>query len=249
MRIGPPYILYDSVDIFDSELFKSLYCRIGSNSLKLRLRKNKFISRIVQTSHKKKIYVPNKNMRVVYHGYDHLVFFEFGKTIHEIWRVFFYTGGRFIEKKFLGYPIFYSFNEGEIKNKEALLKFLEERWNKLKKDKIPLHGDFIAHNVLINGGKISLIDSRKITNSKIFDHFNFYSYFVQQLNAWKGISSAKKKALKNSIDDIYANIFGKEDQEYLINLINQIKLSDATGLRNKSGSKNDFVKLIHLLTK
>jgi len=244
-KIDPPYILYDSEDILKSNLFRALLSKIGSNSIKLRIRKNKFVSCLVKWLYKTNINVPNRNIRIIYHGFDNNIFFEFYNESKKVKKVYLEEKGKLEVMEFFGVPPFYDFYGDKIKNAKLLKKFLQNHWDDLKHNRTKLHGDLTIFNILLKNNKIKLIDHYPVNNSKIFDHFYFYFMFLQKIYAWKGNSLKNKNKIKKALEDMYAAIFINESKDELVKLVEQIKVEDAKGLWYKPTAKKRFLDLIN----
>lgn len=221
-----PNIYYSDKKVFESRIFNSLYSKLGDNSFKWRIRKNPFFSFLFERFFQKKILVPNEKVRVVYVGYDSMVFFELDDSL-DVKKVFRKTkeGKEFIEEPFLGYPPnIFDVNEFS-KDFDILCDFFKKHWLDLKRDKEKLHGDLVPSNICIKEGQITLIDSKRIySDSIVFDHLYFYCYAHKKIDQRKKITETQRKELLEILEDIYLKTFSKKEIDKIVKEVKALNL-------------------------
>ncbi len=237
-----PNVYYSDRDVFKSKIFNSLYSKLGDNSFKWRVRKNFFFSFLFERFFRKKIQVPNEKVKVVYMGYDSMVFFELDDSL-EVKKVFRKTKGdeNFVEEPFLGYTPDIFDVEKFSKVFDVLCDFFQKHWLDVKKDKEKLHGDLVPSNICIKGGKITLIDAKRIySDSIIFDHLYFYCYAYRKIEGRKKISGFEREKLLKILKDLLSKSFDPKDKKLILKEVENLKLKK-TPFRNFDSYVKKFV--------
>ena len=196
-----PYVLYDSYEVTQTTLFISLFYKLSHNLVKYRflriLLKLSFYRFFTQIT----ISVPNDRIKIIYYGYENKIFFEFsGQHINDISCIYSKYGNKYIKEPFSGYPVYYKLSSPKINHKKQMKTFLMKHWRDLKSKRAKLHGDLTMFNILIKGERVISIDKKVVTNSIIFDHFYFYSYFMQI------VADKNRKSISNQLKLIYKMI-------------------------------------------
>lgn len=226
------YLFYKDKKVLNNRLFKSLSLQISpKNGFLLRLRKTivgHYFSFFTHYKKEKNFVLENQNIKIGYKNNGKLLLFSFDKKNNpkevykknqqNLWNNF----------PFLGYSIIEKYTKEEYYYKRKFIKkALEKRWKEINNNK-GLHGDFTHFNILLSSKKkIFFIDEKKTVNSKLFDHFYFYSYFMQCLSRCKTISPKDILEIKKDLQIIIKNICKVNDKKVL--LIN-LNIEDAIGL-------------------
>lgn len=225
-------ILYTDKRCLETRLFKALSYQISpKEGFLLRFRKTIFGHYLSKLNKKDKIKIKvleNKNLKIGYKNNEKSIFFEFDKNERPI-KVLKKNGdGLFTESDFLGYSLIENYTKNEyFKKRSFIILALEKRWQEILDNKI-LHGDFTHFNILLSKDKtIHYIDERKVNNSILFDHFYFYSYYIQCLEKCKTIPYKDILEIKLDLQNIIFNIC-KLDED--IETLKPIKADDAIGL-------------------
>ena len=243
-------ILYVDKQLLKSRLFKALSLQISpKEGFLLRFRKTNFGHQLGKLNKNDilKIEVPqNKNIKIGYKNNNKIIFFEFDKNDNPIKILKKNESETFTEFEFLGYSIIENYTKKEYHKKRSFIKqALEKRWQEITESKI-LHGDFTHFNVLLSQeNKIHFIDAKKVENSVLFDHFYFYSYFIQCLEKCQTISTKEVLEIKIDLQNIISSIL---DTNVIKEILNTIKIEDAVGLI-PSERKNKFTEFSNFLLK
>lgn len=225
-------ILYANKGILKTRLFKALSLQVSpKEGVLLRIRKTN-LGHQLSTLNKKNIvslYVPeNKNLKLGYNNNNKIIFFEFDKNDTPIKILKSNNSLVFEEFNFLGYSIIEGYTKSEYFNKRNYIKkALEKRWKEINQNEI-LHGDFTHFNVLLSQeNELCFIDAKKVDNSILFDHFYFYSYFVQCLEKCQTISNDDVSEIKIDLQKIIFGIckIGATKKE-----LTAINIKDAVGI-------------------
>lgn len=225
-------ILYSDKEHLKSRLFKALSLQISpKEGFLLRFRKTNFGHYLGKLNRKDilKIKLPeNKNLKIGYKNNNKIIFFEFDKNDNPINILKKNESEVFEESKFLGYSIIESYTKKEYFKKRNFIKqALEKRRQETSESKI-LHGDFTHFNVLLSQeNNIYFIDDKKVENSVLFDHFYFYSYYIQCLERCQTISNDEVLEIKTDLQIVIKNDLKLEDTKQFLN---QINIDDAIGL-------------------
>jgi hypothetical protein len=214
---SPPWksvnILFSNQEVQDTKLFQSLAFKLAPPWY-VKLRKLGVWNLFLKTTRS----IPNETTFLIYNGYDSKVFFnKEASTEITVQRL---INGKYVNERFLGYPIHYDFSLNKIPNKELLGRTLATQWLMLKKDRKNAHGDFTHSNILVdNNRNVSLIDKKSLPPETpiINDLFYFYSYFLRRARIFKNDS-----LYENYLRDIYSKFFRKQDTP--------IKTIDSIGL-------------------
>lgn len=223
-----PTLLYRNRKIFETKLFKVFYNKLFPNIYLMRVRRdNVLFNKFFETLFFKNEAIPNNDIQLVYCGYEKIIYFGFDNFFNIKNTIWHKEGQHFIKERFLGYPIYFDYSSGVIKDRDAIIKFMINHWKSLKADKT-LHGDFTHMNILIDDlKKITAIDAKVGTqNSLISDHFYFYAYFLYMLKKHRKTAISEYQKLKLSIEDILRVVFECEDKLFLHNLVESIKLDE-----------------------
>ncbi len=220
-----PNIGYTDRKVFKSKIFNSLYDKLGDNSLKWRVRKNPLFSFFCEKFFKKDFSVPNSKIKLMYLGYDSVIFFELDDFL-DVKKVFRKVGDeKFVEEEFLGYSPSI-FEKDEFRNQSRILiKFFKKHWLDLKKGAVQLHGDLVPSNICIKDSILTIFDSKNIySESIIFDHLYFYCYTYKKIDERKGLEGNEKKELLKILHDIFLKTFSSEDKKFILEEVQNLKL-------------------------
>jgi hypothetical protein len=241
-------ILYTDKEFLKSRLFKALSLQISpKEGFLLRLRKTQ-LGHLLSTFKKNetlKLKVPEKNnLKIGYKNKDKIIFFEFDENDAPIKILKKNEFEIFEEFEFLGYSILENYTKKEYFNKSGFIKqALEKRWQEITESKV-LHGDFTHFNVLFSQEKVfHFIDAKKIENSILFDHFYFYSYFMQCLERCQTISNEEVLEIKADLQNI---IFKICKLDTIKAALAAIKIDDAIGIIT-SERENKFIEFSNFL--
>jgi hypothetical protein len=218
-------IIYKDIDCLNSRLFNSLSTQISpKNGFLQRLRKSKFghfLSNLL-TSNKIEIsFLDSKNVKIGYKNNSKVVLFGFDEENNPV-EVYKKNGkGLWDKTSFLGYTLIEKYTKEEYFNKrESIAIALKKRWKEILSGK-DLHGDFTHFNILLSPNNIpKFIDDNTCENSKLFDHFYFYSYYLQSLKRCKTISKKDVLEIKINLQSLIKNICSSEDLKGLLSSIN-----------------------------
>ena len=225
-------ILYADKNSLKTRLFKALSIQISpKEGFLLRLRKTQlghYLSKF-DKSDLLIIKLPiHKNLKIGYQNNNKIIFFEFDNNDKPIKVLKVNHTKNYEEFEFLGYSIIENYCKKEYYNKRRFIKLaLEKRWQEILENNF-LHGDFTHFNVLLSEqNTIHFIDAKKVKNSILFDHFYFYSYYVQCLERCQTISSNDIFEIKNDLQNIISEICKLEN---LQKVLYDIKMDDAIGV-------------------
>ena len=216
---NPPFILYENHSCFNKKLFQNLYYKISSNSFKLRLRKDKVVSKIFELFFHKNIVVPNRKIDIIYFGFDNTIFFDKNRDF-----IYLKNEGKFEKKDFLGYNLNFA-NIDEIESQKGIIVcLLKEHLKNLLESNVTLHGDFTPFNILTSGNNYSFIDQKRVnSDSKLFDHFYFYIYTKKRILGYLGLKKSLKEEIISELDDIFVNVFKNLDEKFILSELNKIR--------------------------
>jgi len=218
-------IIYKDLDSLQSRLFSNLSAQVSpKNGFLQRVRKTKwghYLSCLLTSNSIDISFLEKKNVKIGYKNNQKIVLFGFDekqqpvdvykKSKESIWE----------KTPFLGYTLIEEYTKKEyFKKREFIEIALKKRWEEILSGE-SLHGDFTHFNILVSSGeKTSFIDASKCENSKLYDHFYFYSYYTQCLERCRTVS--KKDVLEIKIDllNLIKNICYSEDLEDLLTSIN-----------------------------
>lgn len=241
----PPVILYDGMYLFHSKIFLSLYNKIsGRNSWKMELRRNKFISWIVEPFTYVTEQVPSEDVNLVYKGYDRTLYFCIDKNL-VVSSMFSGSNGEFVNEEYLGStPNIFCHND--LKSiLHQLTAFFRERWIKLKSGEATIHGDLTPFNICIEGDRVSLIDPKEnSSDSIIFDWIYFYAYSISKIKHRKLLKSKDKNEIIQLINLLVKSSFPVEDLDYVIKLVSELKLNDHPSVENFGEFRIKFIELL-----
>ncbi|MCG8607989.1 hypothetical protein MJD09_23760 [bacterium] len=218
------------------------------NSWRVRIRKFGVVDFIARVFLKIDIEIPDENIKIVYDSGKKLVCFKFtGNQPQLVYHVD--RSGETTQEKFWGYPIITDYKYEHI-NFNLVFHVLNDHWRDIKRNSPKkvvtdfLHGDLTHFNILVDNDDVQLIDQEKISNSVLFDHFYFYSYFLEALERNVVVSEIELRKIKDKLDDIYTKIFQREDSDFLLLALNKVILEDAMGLQGKEKYYQIFRSLI-----
>ena len=241
-------ILYTDVSQLKTKLFKALSLQVSAKEgFLLRFRKTKLGHNLAKQlkPDKIKFETPNNtNLKIAYKNKDKVVFFNFDEQANCFEVIRKETTKTFINAPFLGYSIIEAYSKKEyFKKRDFLIEALKQRWKEVNLD-TSLHGDFTHFNVLISDKKnIHFIDKKQVVNSILFDHFYFYSYYIQCLEKCQTISVTDVSAIKKDLQNCIKEICVLDDVELFLN---QINTEDAIGLvvSERENWKKEFVNFM-----
>ena len=225
-------VLYTDKKLLKSRLFKALSLQISpKEGALLRLRKTNFGHQLSTFNKKDNITLTipdNRNLKIGYKNNGKIIFFELDKNNIPTKIVKINSDKEFEESSFLGYSIIENYTKKEYFSKRDFIKkALEKRWQEILDNK-NLHGDFTHFNVLLSQEKkLYFIDNKNIENSVLFDHFYFYSYYMQCLERCKTLSSSNVSEIKADLQNI---IFKTCKLDNLKEYLKKINIDDAVGL-------------------
>jgi hypothetical protein len=231
-------IYYTDASILKNRLFKALSLQVSpKEGLLLRFRKTSFghfLSQLVKPE-KITIEIPdNSNCKIIYKNNNNLVFFDFDeispkKVLKKS------KENEFLPNKFLGFSLIENYTKEEyFKKRDAIILALEERWGELVSGN-KLHGDFTHFNILLSSeNKIHFIDKKEVENSILFDHFYFYSYYLQCLEKCKTINKKDVSTIKTDLQKV---IFDICNSILVKDTLRSLNLEDAIGLNNRNKEK------------
>lgn len=245
-------LLYNEPSILKHKLFKSLSIQVTpKNSFLFRFRKSIIGHLIYRLVFRKKLAIESLDTSKIKLGYissGKKVLFEFDSTNKPSfvfkqdknsneWKKEAYLGDTLIEE--------YSKNE-YFKKSKSIEEALKLRWSQLIEGS-NLHGDFTHLNILISQeNKLIFIDENQIENSIFFDHFYFYSYFIQCLERCKTIKDADVEVIKNNLQGLIKKICKLNDPIIFRDNLNSINFSNARGLfpNQKNRFKLEFINFM-----
>lgn len=245
-------LIYADVSVLKLRLFKSLCIQVSSkNTLLFRFRKQKlghlFYKLVYRNEPKLQLECSNAT-KLGYLSNGKKIVFEFDEQNEPIY--VYKQGnvdGNWEKEHFLGYTLIENYSKEEYFNKRKLLKkALEIRWNQITKGE-KLHGDFTHLNVLISSSnELIFIDEKQLKNSQLFDHYYFYSYFIQCLEKCETINNNDVAFIKEDIQQLIKGIFLKCTKESILEALNSINLEHTYGIdsNNKKQSLINFKNFI-----
>ncbi len=230
-----PMLLYSSGKYLNHRLSISLMSSIaGKNSIQFRLRKNPLIDTFIKPFLSMEFTVPSDDVEIILIKPTKEICFHFPydnpvKLTH-------LKSGQIIRvDPFKGYPILYNYSLNEMKF-SMLEKVLNEHWINLKEKNVLLHNDFTHFNILVAKDKYSIIDRKPdSSNSLIYDHFYFYTYFNTTIKKDRGISKSQKAELNQHLEHVYKKNFQNEEKQNLKKYIKEITFVNPSGF-----SKDEF---------
>lgn len=243
-------ILYTDKRLLKTRLFKALSLQISpKEGTLLRFRKTNFGHQLSTLNKKDNITLTipeNRNLKIGYKNNDKIIFFELDKNDIPTKIVKSNSAEEFEESSFLGFSIIENYTKKEYFSKRDFIKkALEKRWQEITESKI-LHGDFTHFNVLISKeNKLHFIDNKNIENSVLFDHFYFYSYFIQCLERCQTTSNDDVLEIKTDLQNIICKICRLDN---LKEKLNAIKIDDAVGIISTE-RENKFIEFSNFLLK
>jgi hypothetical protein len=235
-------ILYRDVQVLDSRLFKALSLQISpKEGFLLRLRKTRighFLSSFSASSKMKVKITEGNSIKLGYKNQGKIIYFTLDDFNNPTSIIKESSNNIFQNTPFLGYSIIEEYSKKEYFKKREFIKLaLLNRWNEVENNNI-LHGDFTHFNVLLSvENKLSFIDEKQVENSKLFDHFYFYSYYIQCLEKCETISNTDVNEIKVDLQKMLSDIFKGADIKAIIN---QIDVEDAIGINDKETKFNEF---------
>ena len=228
-------LIYTDVSVLKTRLFKSLSLQISpTESFFLRLRKSKIGHYLSYFLNFKKIKINFKkesNSVLGYVSNGKTILFCFDKNNNPV-KVYDKKATNFWqENSFLGYTIIEEYTKKNyFSNRENIISALKKRWKEIEKGE-KLHGDFTHFNILVAAkNELIFIDEKKVKNSKLFDHFYFYSYYLQCLERCKTISKNDVLEIKTDLQNLIKKICKFNNQAALLPVLNAINTDDAKGL-------------------
>lgn len=233
-------LLYKDANCLKNRLFLALSLQISpKNGFLLQLRKSKFghfLSCFLPSSKTTMTILENKNIKIGYKNNGKTLLFGFDKneTPVEVYKQ--NLKGTWEKTPFLGYSIIEEYTKKEYFLKRKFIKSaLEKRWQELEKGE-ELHGDFTHFNILLSAdNKLTFIDEKKVLNSKIFDHFYFYSYYMQCLERCKTISENDVLEIKTDLQNLIKTICKVNNKSKFITDLN---IKYAVGLQSQNREKS-----------
>ncbi|HHC79595.1 MAG TPA: hypothetical protein ENK46_06925 [Flavobacteriia bacterium] len=228
-------LLYSDVNILKNRLFNALSIQVSpKNSLAFRMRKTRIGHFLFTLFFKKKqliLQLPNDAIKMGYINNQKKVIFEFDKDNKPVY-VYKETGQhQWKRENFIGYTLIEAYSKQEYFKKIVCIeKALEKRWKEIPKT--GLHGDFTHLNILIDTAeKLVFIDEKRHENSLLFDHFYFYSYYVQCLEKCVTIDKNEVEAIKKSLQQLIKKICKTDTKKQLLTYLNAITTDKAYGLQ------------------
>lgn len=227
-------LLYSTTQVLKSRLFKALSIQISpKKSFALKLRRSKighffFILFFNETA--MNLQVPNNQIKIGYVSNGKKVMFQLNDNNEPIYVYKEHKQNEWKKENFIGYTLIEKYKKEEYFNKIEFVKdALEIRWKEILINK-KLHGDFTHLNILVNTANgVTFIDEKHIENSILFDHYYFYSYFIQCIERSKGLYVNEIKEVKRSLQQLIKNTC-KLDRTALIDALEAISTKDANGL-------------------
>lgn len=225
-------VLYKDVNYLNNRLFSSLSIQMSpKNGFLQRIRKTKFGHYLSEFLTQNTISISSLNTPNFCIGYKNgpkLLLFDFDKENNPTAVYKKGTLGNWEKSTFLGYTLIEKYTKQEYFSKrEQIAIVLKRRWEEILNGE-GLHGDFTHFNVLISAeDKIVFIDANSCENSKLFDHFYFYSYYVQCLERCNTISKKDVFEIKNDLQNLIKTICYSKDLE---SLLRNISTKEAVGL-------------------
>lgn len=232
-------ILYADKSYLSSRLFKALSFQISpKEGVLLRFRKTvigHFLSALNQKNSIVLKIPKNRNLKLAYQNNNKTIFFEFDSSDNPVNVLSENEVGVFEKSNFSGYSLIENYTKKEYFQKRVFIKkALEKRWNEIMQFKI-LHGDFTHFNILLSKEhKLHFIDSKKVQNSILFDHFYFYSYYVQCLEKCQTISARHVSEIITDLQKIIFNICKLEVNK---KALDTIIVTEAAGLNVQERKK------------
>lgn len=210
-------LFFNSKNVLNDQLFIYLSKKLYSPII-VSVRTNSIFQDLFGWLFKVEKEIPNKNVFLIYEGYDSTVYFYKEKGNISLIRE---KDDIFTNETFKGFPIHYDFSLDHIVNKDIIIKVLKEHLSLLKTNLKNTHGDFTNYNILVdNNDKISIIDPKGTESSSILtDHFYFYSYFLIRTRLANPLNKKRVKSIEKELYDIYHQVFKGED----ISLLDEIE--------------------------
>lgn len=245
-------LFYTEPSVLKHKLFKSLSIQVTpKNSFLFRFRKSIIGHFIYSIVFRKKLtieFLDTTNIKLGYLSAGKKVLFEFDAANNpsfvfkqdkndDEWKKEAYLGDTLIEE--------YSKIE-YFQKRKSIENTLKMRWNQLVNGS-QLHGDFTHLNVLISKeDKLIFIDENQIENSIFFDHFYFYSYFIQCLERCKTIKNTDVEVIKNNLQGLIKKICKLNDPIIFSDNLKRIDVSNARGLfpNQKNRFKLEFINFM-----
>jgi hypothetical protein len=186
--------------------------------------------------------IPDKNVNLIYKGYDYTHFFVLKQN--EVIKMYTLYEKKIIKTNFLGYPLIENFQINYFSNKNTISLILKRHWLQLKNGIKKCHGDFTPFNILIKKNKFYFIDEKKNTQPIIFDHFYFYSSILFKVSSFATNAPEINKTIKIELDAIYLEIFKNENIHSLKNQLLQIKTHEMGNPNLFYQYKNIFIAVL-----
>ena len=233
-------LLYKDANYLKSRLFLALSIQISpKNGFLLQLRKTKlghFLSYFLPSSKIKCFFLENKSIKIGYKSNGKILLFGFDENENPVEVYKQNANGFWNATSFLGYSIIEEYTKKEYFLKREFIKTaLEKRWQALEKGE-DLHGDFTHFNILLSADKkVAFIDDKKVVNSKLFDHFYFYSYYVQCLERSKIISDEDVLEIKTDLQKLIKSICKLDSK---IAFLTNLNIENAVGLQSKNRERS-----------
>lgn len=240
-----PYLLYDDRKVFISETFVSLYNKLyGVNSWKLILRKFRLISILFEQFSKRIVSVPEKNINLIYVGYDSSLYFSLDENM-QVFKLYRCMNNDFVEEKFLGHTL-NIFSSKELERQMAPIKdFFRSWWIELSDGTHGIHGDLTPFNICITDSEISLIDSKPDQNdSIIFDYLYFYAYSMHLLGRRKFMKRSEKHRIQGMLEELVVDSFPENDYDRVIQLAKGLILKGDPPFHNFETFHNRFIAIV-----
>ena len=242
----PLSIIYKDINCLKSRLFLALSLQVSpKNGFLLQLRKSKlghYLSSFLLSSKTTITSLKSENIKIGYINNHKLLLFTFDNNNNPDSVFKKNADGLWLSTPFVGYSVIEEYTKKEYFKKKKFIKLaLEKRWQELEKGN-NLHGDFTHFNILLSyNNKLTVIDENKCENSKLFDHFYFYSYFIQCLEKCKTISKTHVLEIKKDLQNLTAKICKAKDIKELLVSIDTKK---ALGIDNKQKKLAEFTNFM-----
>jgi hypothetical protein len=192
--------------------------------------------------------VPHPAVEIIYQGFERKVYFVLN-ACGQVDHIFVLEKEKKIpeQRPFMGYPIFWNKCDETIVNSGILKQFLMNHWQSLNSGEAVIHGDLTPYNILVNEkGEVTTIDPRNIQiDTLLYDHFYFYSYFLQMIDYRIFGYPKNYYSLKMELQKIFIETFADENKSVLMKEIEHISIEPDSRLDDIASCKKRFKRLFH----